>query len=123
MGRPSSYYAHCSLRKEGGQPLHPGVRGHLLPRQRRCLLRRLAPCPPPVGLLLQPSLDVSAWSQDGQKPVWGLKVKALVLRRLVRGGVSRGPGPPSSSLDAFGALGRGLGFSFPITSDLSPGPL
>merc|ERR1712216_305851 len=96
--RLSSYYAHCSLRKEGGQPLHPGpcalpgVRGHLLPRQRRRVLRRLAPCPPPVGLLLQPPLSSLSLRVDGAgilptcpSVFWGVQHDRLRLNDGIEG--------------------------------------
>jgi len=36
----------------------PSLPHSVLPRQRRRVVRRLAPCPPPVGLLLQQALNM-----------------------------------------------------------------
>merc|ERR1711971_1090309 len=65
---------------------------HLLPRQRRRVLRRLAPCPPPVGLLLQPPLSSLSLRLDGAGILptcpavfWGVQHDRLRLNDGIEG--------------------------------------
>merc|ERR1712216_1033478 len=104
MGNPKVNDAHCSLRQEGGQPLHPGVRpehpgpralpgvrGHLLPRQRRCLVRRLAPRPPPgtTSTIVTKALALVVMPSSPELGVAGAGVnKTRLYSLLIRGEVA-----------------------------------